>query len=66
MSGWEQILLLIMAGALLFFLARGIKSRKEAFSGANMSKSFRTMGLLAIGLIVFISLLVMMLRGSGG
>lgn len=57
-----QILGLIGAGLLIFVLYRTIKGRPDWFSRENLNKSFLTMGVLALGLIVFIALLVFMLR----
>lgn len=54
----------LMAGIfIVWYLAKTIKSRPDMFSKQNFSKSFYTMGLLALGLIAFIALLVLMLRG---
>lgn len=57
-----QILGLLGAGLIIFLLYRTIKGRPDQFSKENLTKSFSTMGILAIGLIVFIAILVMMLR----
>lgn len=57
-----QILALMAAGLIVWLLYRSIKGRPEQFSRENLSKSFSTMGILALILIVFIALLVFMLR----
>ncbi|KTC84689.1 MULTISPECIES: hypothetical protein [Legionella] len=57
-----QILGLIGAGLIVWILYRMIKGRPEQFSRENLSKSFSTMGFLALILIAFIALLVFMLR----
>lgn len=57
-----QILGLIGAGLVMFVLYRTIKGRPDLFSRDNLNKSFLTMGVLGLGLIVFIALLVFMLR----
>ncbi|MBA2652048.1 MAG: hypothetical protein H0U73_07275 [Tatlockia sp.] len=57
-----QILGLIGAGLIIWILYRSIKGRPELFSRENLSKSFSTMGFLAVILIAFIALLVFMLR----
>lgn len=56
--------LLAIAGAIfiIWFLYRGIKGNPDAFSKVNLSKSFTTMGLLALGLMVFVYLLVLLLQ----
>lgn len=59
-----QILALLGAGMIIFILYRTIKGRPDQFSKENLSKSFSTMGILAIGLIGFIALLVLMLRNT--
>ncbi len=57
-----QILGLIAGVFIVWYLARMIKSNPQMFSKQNFSKSFYTMGILALGLIAFIALLVLMLR----
>lgn len=57
-----QILGLIGAGLVIFILYQTIKNRPEQFSKDNLNKSFYTMAILALGLIVFVALLVMMVR----
>jgi len=59
-----QILGVFGAIMIIFVLYRTIKGRPDQFSKENLSKSFLTMGVLAIGLIGFIGLLVLMLRNS--
>lgn len=59
-----QILGLIGAGLIIFVLYRFIKGSPDQFSKENLSKSFMTMGLLAVVLIGFIALLVLMLRST--
>lgn len=59
-----QILGLLGAGMIFFILYRFIKGQPNQFSKENLSKSFFTMGVLAIGLIGFVALLVLMLRYS--
>ena len=62
METFYQILGILAAGLLVFLIYRTIKGRPEMFSSENLSKSFGTMGVLALVLIVFIALLVMMLN----
>lgn len=57
-----QILALVGAGLLVWYTYRTVRSRPEAFRGASMQQSLKTMGLLAIALIVFVAFLVFMLR----
>ena len=64
MNTFYQILGLLGAAMIIFVLYRTIKGRPDQFSKENLSKSFLTMGVLAIGLIGFIALLVLMLRNT--
>lgn len=57
-----QILGLLGAGLIIYFLYRTVKGRPELFSKENVSKSSYTMAILALFLIAFIGLLVLMLR----
>lgn len=57
-----QILGLLGGGLIVWLLYRTVKGRPELFSRDAMSKSFLTMGVLAILLIAFVALLVMMLK----
>ncbi len=59
---WEQIIALLLAAFVGWWLYRTIKGNKAAFSKENFFKTARTMGLLAIGLILLIAFCVMMLR----
>lgn len=62
MNTWYQVLGLIGAAFIVWILYRHIKGRPEQFSRENLSKSFSSMGLLALLLMAFIALLVLMLR----
>ncbi|CEK12184.1 hypothetical protein [Legionella hackeliae] len=57
-----QILGIVGAGLIVWILYRTIKGRPELFTRESFSKSFATMGLLALILIGFIAFLVFMLR----
>lgn len=57
-----QLLGLVGAGLIIWFLYRTIKGQKEPFSRENISKSFSSMGILALLLIGFVALLVVILR----
>lgn len=59
-----QILALAGAGLIVWFIYRSIKGRPEQFSRENMSKSFSTLGVLALGLIVFVGLLILLVRNT--
>lgn len=64
MNSLYQILGLIGAVVIIWYLYRTIKSQPEAFSKATFAKSFTTMGVLALGLIGFVWLCVLFLRSS--
>jgi len=59
-----QILGIIGAVLIVWFLYRGIKGNPETFSKQNFAKSFSTMGFLALLLIGFIAFLILMLNAS--
>jgi len=55
-------LAVLVCSLLIWVLYRGIKGNKEAFSKANLNRSFTTMGFLALLLIAVISIAVVSLR----
>ena len=57
-----QILAMIGAGLLIWYLYHMIKSRPDQFSRANLSKSLGSIGILAILLIAFVTFLVWVTR----
>ena len=59
----SKIALALFAAFLIWGLFRVIRSNPESLSFANLNKSFGTMGLLALGLIIFIAVIVYLLRG---
>lgn len=59
-----QILGLIGAGLIVWFTYRSIKGRPELFNRENLTKSFGTMGILALILIAFVALLVLIVRNT--
>lgn len=59
-----QILLILGAGLVVWFLVRTIRSNPAVFSKEMFSKSFYTMGILAIVLIAFIAVCIFILRSS--
>ena len=59
-----QILGLIGASLIVWVLYRNIKGRPEQFTRANLTKSFSSMGILALLLIGFVALLVLMLKNT--
>ncbi|MGQ3889657.1 hypothetical protein ACQUW5_11560 [Legionella sp. CNM-1927-20] len=59
-----QILGLIGAGLIIWFMYRSIKYRPDLFSRDNLNKSFFTIGILALILIAFVGLLILMVRNT--
>lgn len=64
MGFFTQLLLLIGAGLLIWYLVRTIRSNPEAFSKEKFNKSFYTMGILALILIAFIAICIFILRST--
>lgn len=58
----SKIAAILFAAFLLWMLFRYIKTNPESLSAANLNKSLSTIGLLGVGLIIFIGLIVMLLR----
>jgi hypothetical protein len=59
---WTQLFVAIIAVVLIWWLYKRIKQNPKAFSKESFSKSFFTMGVLALILIGFIALVVAYLR----
>lgn len=64
MSGWIELLYLIGAALLLWVIIRTIRGNPQAFSKENLSRSFFTIGILALLLIGVIFLCVMLLKAT--
>jgi hypothetical protein len=63
MENFYQIMGLLGAVFIIWILYRYIKAQPQQLSRENLSKSFGTMGGLAVLLILFVAFLVFMLRG---
>lgn len=59
-----QLLAILGMGLVVWFLYYQIKHRPELFSRDNLMKSFTTMGVLGLILIVFVAVLVMLVRST--
>ena len=57
-----QLLGLVGAGLVIWFLYRSIKGRPDQFTREKLSQSFFTMGILGVILIGFVTLLVLLAR----
>lgn len=64
METFYQILAILGSGLVVWILYRTIRSRPDQFSRENLGKSFTTMAILGIVLIVFVAFLVFMVRQS--
>lgn len=64
MNTLYQILGLLGAGLIIWILYRTIKNRPDYFSKENITKSFSSMGILALFLIGFVALLVLLLKST--
>lgn len=57
-----QLLGLLGAGLVIWYLYRVIKGRPDQFSRDKINQSFLTMGILGVVLIGFVGLLVLLAR----
>ncbi|MGQ3890894.1 hypothetical protein [Legionella sp. CNM-4043-24] len=64
METFYQLLALLGAGLIVWYTYRTVKNRPDLFSRENLSKSFSTLGVLALILIVFIAILALILRNT--
>ena len=62
MESLYQIVGLVFAGLLIWGIYRSIKGKPDQFSRDNLSKSFSSLGVLALGLIAFVALLVLVVK----
>jgi hypothetical protein len=62
MENVYQVLGLLAAALIVWVLYRNIKGRPEQFSRENLTKSFSSMGVLALLLIGFVALLILIVR----
>lgn len=62
MNTLYQILGLLGAAFIAWFIYQTIKNQPQQFSRENINKSFYTLGILALILIGFVSLLVLLVR----
>lgn len=59
---WENFFVAILVAIMAWLLYKNLRAMPQAFSKDNLRKSFFTLGLLALGLMVFIGVLVALLR----
>lgn len=61
---WGKILVIIIAIGLAWLTFRTLRANPAMLSKENLSKSFSTMGLLALALLGFIGLCIYLLRSA--
>lgn len=64
MANWTNILYIIGAALMLWFLVRTIRGNPQAFSKENLSKSIYTIGLLTLFIIAIICICVLLLKST--
>jgi TRAP-type C4-dicarboxylate transport system permease small subunit len=64
MSTFYQILALVAAGLIVWFTYAAIKNQPNQFSREKINKSLYSMGILALGLILFVGLLILFVRAG--
>jgi hypothetical protein len=62
MSTAISILSAVLLGFLVYGMYRTFRTNPALLDRANLSKSFGTMGFLALGLIAFVAFIVLLLR----
>jgi hypothetical protein len=63
MSTWESLLLVLGAAGLIWFTYAQVKRLpRELFSSASIHRSIYVLGILTLGLIIFIWVLVKLLK----
>jgi hypothetical protein len=62
MNTFYQLMALVGAGLIAWLIYRTIKNKPEQFSRENLTKSFSSMGMLALILIIFVAFLVLITR----
>ena len=62
METFYQILAVLGAVLIVWYLYRTIKGRPDVFSRDKLNNSLKTMGILGIILIVFVAFLIFMVR----
>ena len=62
MQTFYQLLGMIGAGLVVWFMYRVVKGKPEQFSREKISQSFLTMGILGVLLIGFVTVLVFLAR----
>lgn len=61
---WQKLLYFLGAIVLIIITVWVIRSNPQLFTKQNLNRSFFTMGILALILIIFLTLLVLLLRAT--
>lgn len=61
---WQKLLYFLGAIVLIIITVWVIRSNPQLFTKQNLNRSFFTMGILALILIIFLTLLVLFLRAT--
>lgn len=61
---WQKLLYFLGAIVLIVITVWVIRSNPQLFTKQNLNRSFFTMGILALILIIFLTLLVLFLRAT--
>ena len=59
---WGKIVAVLIGALLVWLLYRTVKGHPDTFSKENFSKSFGTMGILALVLIGFVAFCIFLLK----
>ncbi len=59
---WTGLTVALVAAFLIWSLYQKVRHDREAFSKANLSRSFYDMGILALLLIILVTFCIMMLK----
>ena len=62
---WTKLFFIVLSAFLIWRLFVYLRVHPEAFSKENLSRSFFTLGILALLLIGFIAVLVLVVKSSG-
>lgn len=64
MDMFSKIIAVLVGIFLVWMLFRYVRSNPESLSWGNINKSMYSMGILAVGLFVFIAVIIMLLKSG--
>ena len=62
MGFWSSIILLAGVGLLIWLTINTVRQHPKSFSASNLSKSFYTVGILTLIIIILIAFCIMILK----